>query len=85
MNDRSQPRRPFAAQPAASDIDNALLSYSLTHELFYEVEIEPASWEDRKPVKPHLPHVSAAKRHVVVPPGWARGGEGVRMNGTRAK
>jgi hypothetical protein len=30
----------------------ALKSEPRTADLFYEVEIEPASWEDRKPVRP---------------------------------
>lgn len=83
VNDRSQPRRAFAAQPAAGDIDTALLSCSATAELFYEVELEPASWEDRKPVKPPQigarpvkPSlvVAAPRRHRLVRPGWVRGG-----------
>jgi Gamma-glutamyl cyclotransferase, AIG2-like len=52
VNDRLYPRRPFIFQPAAQDIDDALKSAPKTAELFYEVEIEPASWEDRKPVRP---------------------------------
>src|SRR3954452_21876728 len=52
VNDRLYPRRPFIFQPASSDIDAALKSAPRTAALFYEVEIEPASWEDRKPVRP---------------------------------
>jgi hypothetical protein len=52
VNDRLYPRRPFIFQPASDQIDKALKSAPRTAELFYEVEIEPASWEDRKPVRP---------------------------------
>lgn len=52
VNDRLYPRRPFIYQPNASRIDAALEAAPRTAELFYEVEIEPASWEDRKPVRP---------------------------------
>lgn len=55
VNDRLYPRRPFIFQPSASDIDAALKAAPKTAELFYEVEIEPASWEDRKPVRPPAP------------------------------
>jgi hypothetical protein len=52
VNDRLYPRRPFIFQPAAGQIDAALQKAPRTAELFYEVEIEPASWEDRKPARP---------------------------------
>jgi cation transport regulator ChaC len=52
VNDRLYPRRPFIFQPAAGQIDAALQAAPATASLFYEVEIEPASWEDRKPVRP---------------------------------
>lgn len=74
VNDRSQPRRAFAAQPAAEGIDEALLSVPETAELYYEVEIEPASWEDRKPVKPGEARARPARRVGLLRPGWGRGG-----------
>ena len=52
VNDRLYPRRPFIFQPAAGQIDDALQSAPKTAKLFYEVEIEPARWEDLKPVRP---------------------------------
>jgi cation transport regulator ChaC len=52
INDRVYPRRPFIFQPAADDIDKALQTAPRTAKLFYEVEIEPARWEDLKPVRP---------------------------------
>ena len=52
VNDRLYPRRPFIFQPAAGQIDAALQSAPKTSELFYEVEIEPARWEDLRPVRP---------------------------------
>jgi hypothetical protein len=52
VNDRLYPRRPFIFQPAAGQIDAALQSAPKTADLFYEVEIEPARWEDLKPVRP---------------------------------
>ena len=52
VNDRVYPRRPFIFQPAAGQIDAALQKAPRTADLFYEVEIEPASWEDLKPVRP---------------------------------
>jgi Gamma-glutamyl cyclotransferase, AIG2-like len=54
VNDRLYPRRPFIFQPAAGQIDAALQKAPKTAELFYEVEIEPAGWEDRKPVRPKV-------------------------------
>jgi hypothetical protein len=38
--------------PAAGQIDAALQKAPKTADLFYEVEIEPARWEDLKPVRP---------------------------------
>lgn len=55
VNDRVYPRRPFIFQPAAGAIDAALRQAPKTAELYYEVELEPASWEDRKPVRPPKP------------------------------
>ena len=52
VNDRLYPRRPFIFQPAADKIDTALQEAPRTAELWYEVEIEPARWEDLKPVRP---------------------------------
>ncbi len=52
VNDRIYPRRPFIYRPTASQIDQALRRAAPTKELVWEVEIEPASWEDRKPVRP---------------------------------
>jgi hypothetical protein len=52
VNDRLYPRRPFIFQPAADQIDGALQKAPKTKDLFYEVEIEPARWEDLKPVRP---------------------------------
>jgi hypothetical protein len=52
VNDRLYPRRPFIYQPSASKIDAALKAAPKTAELYYEVELEPATWEDRKPVRP---------------------------------
>jgi len=52
INDRPYPRRPFIFQPAAQQIDTALKTAPKTADLFYEVEIEPARWEDLKPVRP---------------------------------
>lgn len=52
VNDRIYPRRPFIYRPTASKIDAALRAAPATSELVWEVEIEPASWEDRKPVRP---------------------------------
>jgi hypothetical protein len=55
VNDRVYPRRPFIFQPASDQIDKALQKAPRTAELFYEVEIEPARWEDLKPVRPKVP------------------------------
>ncbi len=52
VNDRVYPRRPFIFCPMASKIDAVLHRAEKTRELVWEVEIEPAGWEDRKPVKP---------------------------------
>lgn len=52
VNDRVYPRRPFIFRPTASKIDAVLRGAERTKELVWEVEIEPASWEDKKPVKP---------------------------------
>lgn len=52
VNDRLYPRRPFIFQPAAQQIDEALQKAERTKDLFYGVEIEPARWEDLKPVRP---------------------------------
>lgn len=55
VNDRLYPRRPFIYVPNASQIDTALLAAPQTGSLVYDVELEPASWEDRKPVRPPVP------------------------------
>lgn len=52
VNDRIYPRRPFIYRPTASQIDRALEQSEPTADLFYEVELEPATWEERKPVPP---------------------------------
>jgi hypothetical protein len=52
VNDRLYPRRPFIYQPSASAIDAALKAAPKTAQLFWQVEIEPASWERRTPVPP---------------------------------
>jgi hypothetical protein len=72
VNDRLYPRRPFIYQPAASQIDAALQAAPHTKELFWEVEIEPATWEDRKPVKP--PKVSKVQPLTKLRAAWERGG-----------
>lgn len=59
VNDRVYPRRPFIFQPNSKNIDDAIKAAPETAQLYYEVEIEPASWEDRKPVRP--PRKQAAK------------------------
>ena len=72
VNDRIYPRRPFIYQPTASQIDRALEQSEPTADLFYEVELEPATWEERKPVPPK------EKRPVLALTlgayGWERGG-----------
>lgn len=55
VNDRLCPRRPFTYLPRASAIDAALRSAPETRELYYQVEIEPATWEQRTPVRPERP------------------------------
>lgn len=52
VNDRLFPRRAFGVLPAASQIDDALQKHPKTKDLVYQVELEPASWEDRRPVPP---------------------------------
>lgn len=52
VNDRLYPRRPFIFRPTASKIDDCLLAAPQTAELYYQVEIEPASWEQKTPVRP---------------------------------
>ena len=76
VNDRLYPRRPFIFQPSASKIDAALKSAPKTAELFYEVELEPATWEDRKPVRPPAPAAAAepAAKRVPGPRVWRCGG-----------
>ncbi len=76
VNDRLYPRRPFIFQPSATNIDAALKSAPKTAELFYEVELEPATWEDRTPVRPPAAAgaaVPTAKRGVG-PRVWRCGG-----------
>ncbi len=76
VNDRLYPRRPFIFQPSATRIDGALRSAARTAELFWEVELEPASWEDRKPVRPPAPPPAAAPppEHGLDLRAWERGG-----------
>jgi hypothetical protein len=59
VNDRIYPRRPFIYVPNASKIDAALAQAPQTRDLVYDVELEPASWEDRKPVRPAVPSSAA--------------------------
>lgn len=54
VNDRQFPRRAFGVLPMAGQIDAVLQAHPKTKDLIYEVELEPASWEDRKPVRPSL-------------------------------
>lgn len=76
VNDRLYPRRPFIYQPNASRIDAALKAAPKTAELFYEVELEPATWEDRKPVRPAAPAAAAmpAARRGLSQRIWRQGG-----------
>jgi hypothetical protein len=62
VNDRLYPRRAFGALAPASDIDAALQGHPQTAELIYQVQLEPASWEDRRPVRP--PHRPKSKSKV---------------------
>lgn len=52
VNDRQFPRRAFAVLSVAGQIDAALLANPKTAELCQRVELEPARWEDRRPVRP---------------------------------
>jgi len=52
VNDRIYPRRPFIYRPTASKIDAHLMKAPQTAELYYQIEIEPASWEQKTPVRP---------------------------------
>ena len=52
VNDRVYPRRPFIFRPTAGRIDAVLRATAPTAELYYRVELEPATWEDRRPVRP---------------------------------
>ncbi len=81
VNDRVYPRRPFIFQPNAGSIDTAIKAAPATRNLYYEVEIEPASWEQRTPVRPPAEPVAAAaetepeQQHPKKAPGaWQRGG-----------
>lgn len=71
VNDRIYPRRPFIYRPTASQIDATLRQAKPTQELVWEVEIEPASWEDRKPVRPSATELVVPDR---CPGAWERGG-----------
>jgi len=71
VNDRLYPRRPFIYRPSASQIDRALREAPATRELVWEVEIEPASWEDRKPVRPKVEEPARVAPRLRV---WERGG-----------
>lgn len=72
VNDRVYPRRPFIFRPSASRIDAVLQGANKTQELVWEVEIEPAGWEDRKPVKPA--EEVAAQPLTKLRAAWERGG-----------
>ncbi|MCB1034395.1 MAG: hypothetical protein KDD47_11245, partial [Acidobacteria bacterium] len=72
VNDRIYPRRPFIYRPTASKIDAVLQRGDKTKDLFWEVEIEPASWEDRKPVKRTAPPSGPALTKLRA--AWERGG-----------
>lgn len=78
VNDRLYPRRPFIYRPTASQIDAVLKSASATAELFYEVELEPATWEDRKPVRPKGDEAEPLMKPLVAAssmlPAWECGG-----------
>lgn len=82
VNDRVYPRRPFIFQPNANAIDAAIKAAPATAELYYQVEIEPASWEQRTPVRPSAdPHPGADdgpgpdEPHGKPKPGaWQQGG-----------
>lgn len=75
VNDRLYPRRPFIYRPSASQIDAALRQAPATRELVWEVEIEPASWEDRKPVRPPEKAMPLEPLHPsAVAACWERGG-----------
>lgn len=52
VNDRQFPRRAFGVLYVAESIDAALVAHPKTADLFYQVELEPAKWEARKPVRP---------------------------------
>lgn len=73
VNDRPYPRRAFIFQPAAGAIDAALQRAPRTVDLFFEVEIEPATWEDRKPVRPPQAPAPVAV-HAPALRVWQRGG-----------
>lgn len=83
VNDRLYPRRPFIFQPNAGSIDTAIKAAPATRNLYYEIEIEPASWEQRTPVRPPAEPEAAAmaaaepapEPHTKPAPGaWQRGG-----------
>lgn len=72
VNDRVYPRRPFIFRPTASKIDAVLRAAEKTRELVWEVEIEPAGWEDRKPVKPTAEEAQLPLTKLRA--AWERGG-----------
>jgi len=74
VNDRLYPRRPFIFQPSATAIDGALKAAPKTAELFYEGELEPATWGDRKPVRPPAPAAPPAAARAQAPCVWQCGG-----------
>jgi hypothetical protein len=75
VNDRIYPRRPFIYRPTASQIDKALSKSKRAAHFFYEVELEPATWEDKKPVPPVATKDNEVLLALELPPGvWERGG-----------
>jgi hypothetical protein len=74
VNDRIYPRRPFIYRPTASQIDMALSQSKHTAHFFYEAELEPATWEDRKPVRPIDPKDQEVLLELLQPGAWERGG-----------
>ena len=74
VNDRLYPRRPFIYRPSASQIDACLRNAPRTAEHFYQVEIEPASWEQRTPVRPAVEALPVPEALAVEAWCWERGG-----------
>ncbi len=72
VNDRVYPRRPFIFVPGSSQIDTVLKTAAETRDLYYEIEISPASYEDRKPVRPKAKPVAPMGRERAAC--WEKGG-----------